>query len=95
MTDTSIRTTAPPGQASDAAHKWTSPDGVAFELWIHNDIGFILADSGNGFKASANVAICGHQMSVVWHGGITTRPQAWLNAQRSIAERGYFGGPGE
>jgi hypothetical protein len=96
MPHTRLRTRSPSGQAEPATqlHEW-SADGIAFELWANGQTGFILADPGGGFEPVAHVDICGSQMSIVWHGPITDRPQSWLNAQKAIAARAYFGGPDE
>ena len=100
MTTPSLRADSPPKQADlvpdnmNRFHQWRS-DGTSFELWVHQQNGVVLADPSGRFEPAGTVMITGDQMSVIWRGTITDRPQTWLNAQRARAARAYFGGPHE
>lgn len=100
MTTPRLRTTSPPGQddlvpdSMNLVHEWHADD-VAFELWVYGQIGFILADPLRRFEVAGQVDICGDQMTIIWCGAITDRPQPWLNAQRAVAARAHFGGTNE
>jgi hypothetical protein len=72
-------------------HEWTA-DGVAFELWVYEREGFVLADPQRRFEVGGVVAIGDDQMDINWRGAIADRPQPWLNAQLLRCNRAYFGG---
>lgn len=72
---------------------WKSA-GWAFELWMYNRSGSILAAApGGGFAPAAVVEACGNQLAAIWRGPITEQSPDWLNAQRAVAERIYRDGP--
>jgi len=92
MPDTRIRTPSPPRQLVPPDHvlfhRWRA-DGVDFELWAYEEAGFILATPRGSFEVAGRVDICGDQLTVVWQGAVTDKPQPWLNAQRAIAHAKY------